>query len=131
MWRFIKFTLATILLAAIGLTAYFAWIVLTPVTAENVESRLARSCALTTSLAAVAKLAVREEFQLTAQRGQCSCAARHAIQAYGAPEAARIGELIRTAIVSFGDQRQTSDERRAAAGLLKLTASHLQKCPHT
>lgn len=131
MWRLIKFTILTVFLAAAGLIAYFGWLLLTPVSADNVEGRIARVCSVATSLAAM-KVAHLDRDIPPVKSGQCRCAAREAVQAYGAGEAARIGEFLRSNLVravQFQRPSLSREDERALEGLTRLTGAHLRKCP--
>ena len=116
--RYLKYALALLLTFALAVSLYFYWLLLTPVTAENVQSRLTNYCYLGTKA-----LQINENSRLALEklgRGSCRCLADKLVSEATPAAAAALTEGARR-LGMFGLRRRMASEKSEGGGLLSKT----------
>mgnify|MGYP003543285128 CR=1 FL=1 len=114
----LKYPLAGLSILALALGAYFYWLLMTPVTAENVQTRLTNYCYLGTKA-----LQINESSRLALEkleRGSCRCLAQKLVGDTTPAAAAALTEGARR-LGMFGMRRRMASEKSEGGGLLSKT----------
>jgi hypothetical protein len=118
--RLLKTILILALAAALAIGAYLYWLLMTPVSADNVQLRLTNYCYLGTKA-----LQINENSRLALaglERGSCSCLAEELVTKAGPIPAAALTEGARRLGV-FGLRRKIGAENKGGGLLSKAGVS--------
>jgi hypothetical protein len=118
--RYLKYPLAVMLTLAIALAAYLYFILMTPVTAANVQFRLTNYCYLGTKA-----LQINENSKLALEglgRGSCRCLSEKLVSGASPEGAAALTEGARR-LGMFGLRRKMNSENKGGGLLSKSGVS--------
>lgn len=116
--RYLKYLLVVLVILGLAFGGYFYWLFMTPITADNVQTRLTNYCYLGTKA-----LQINENSRLVLEklpRGSCGCLAERLVGEASPAVAGTLTEGARRVGV-FGLRRKMASEKRDGGGLLSKT----------
>jgi hypothetical protein len=114
--RYLKYLLVVLVILGLVFSGYFYWLFMTPVSADNVQTRLTNYCYLGTKA-----LQINENSRLALEklpRGSCGCLAEKLVSGASPTAAAALTEGARRLGI-FGLRRKLDSEMRSGGLLSK------------